>query len=364
MMYVTESSIKVYEYLAQREVKTMPTQRKERLHKAFLLISLGIILYAVWLAMTYGGRIDFGVLRFFTILSNLLLGFSFFIRFALYGENSTFDTGLSFTALIAIIVTCLVSNFVLTPFGGASHIFAGYAPFVAHFMSGVLALINYFVFEQKGRFSRRFIPAAMAFPAIYWAIFVMPHSDFYPYFFMNPTQIGWFSTIIWFFVMLMVFAALSFGLVQLDSSDKIKQFPRKIVATALAGVGAIAVVLAIFLGGMDARALSYENYADAIEGRFLMSGDITEEGISVNPGISLYINMRGNGVWFRQHEGQDVRVALTGRNSHRHRYEPIYTFDGYLLRITDEWRIFGPRHLKNSSEPHGAITILVPIDAG
>jgi len=79
-------------------------------------------------------------------------------------------------------------------------------------------LFNYFFFEKKGGFTNKHILAGMVFPLIYWVVFVSIGGiiDFYPYFFMNPTEIGWVMTFVWFGIILAVIAVLGFLLVRFD----------------------------------------------------------------------------------------------------------------------------------------------------
>lgn len=60
----------------------------------------------------------------------------------------------------------------------------------------------------------------MIFPFAYWLVFVSIGDiiNFYPYFFMNPTKIGWSMTFIWFGIILVVIAVLGFLLVLFDKS--------------------------------------------------------------------------------------------------------------------------------------------------
>ena len=124
------------------------------------------------------------------------------------------------SALVAISVMGLVYSFVLVPFGGAPIVFSGYANFVTHLLSMLLALINYFAFEPKGAFTWKHMLGGMVFPIAYWLLFVSIGGiiDFYPYFFMNPTRIGWPMTFLWFALMLGIFALLGWALVLFDKS--------------------------------------------------------------------------------------------------------------------------------------------------
>jgi len=139
--------------------------------------------------------------------------------FILHNHKGKVRSYISASAIVSITVTGLVYNLILVPtIPEAEMILSDYPNFVAHFFSMVLALFNYFFFEKKGEFSYKHILAGMAFPFIYWVVFVSIGGmiDFFPYFFMNPTQIGWSMTFIWFGIILTVIAVLGFLLVRFD----------------------------------------------------------------------------------------------------------------------------------------------------
>jgi len=341
--------------------------RREKFHKIFLLLCAMIIFHALVLMITASGEIYFGVLRFFTVLSNLLLGVAFAAKLVFYRRDYAFLRHLSFSAMIAIIVTSLVYNFVLIPFAGAETIFRSYANFVTHFLSMVLVLANYIFFESKGTFRYTHAFVGMIFPVVYWLTFVTELFYFYPYFFMNPPQIGWLSTILWFGVLAALFASISLGMVRLDSSkNAVKIFQYVYIAllglsvkTAMVFVGGILLFLMLL---SRPRTIQPHEIYFALEN----STDIPTEGIIVEPGISLYVNLRGNSISFQIHESSYVLINYH-LSSHTIHHQPVYEFthdeNGTWLRIADEIRSSGRGQFKNSSEPDGDITIFVPADA-
>ncbi|MCL2223658.1 MAG: Pr6Pr family membrane protein [Defluviitaleaceae bacterium] len=293
----------------------MSGSRKEIFHKIFLLLCAAIIFHAVWLMVSA----DIGVLRFFTVLSNLLLGAAFTARIALYKRDCEFLRHLSFAALIAIIVTCVVYNFVLVPFAYADNIFSGYANFVTHFLSGVFALSSYVFFEDKGKLRYKHALTAMVFPVGYWFVFVTPIFDFYPYFFMNPTEIGLGAAILWFAGLVAAFAGVAFGLVWMDSSAEASRVFRILFIVFLGLLGFAAIAAILFIGGLAfllwlllrPPTIPPEREFFALEN----STDIPAEGISAATGISLYISLRGNGIIFQAHDRDYILVTyrLCGR---------------------------------------------------
>jgi hypothetical protein len=310
---------------------------------------------------------DISVLRVFTVLSNLLLGVAFSARLVFYKRDCEFLRHLSFAALIAIIVTCVVYSFVLVPIVHAEIIFSSYANFVTHFLSLVLALSNSVFFEAKGHFRLKHALVAMVFLVGYWFVFVTPLFDFYPYFFMNPTEIGLGTAILWFVGLVTAFAGIAFGLVWVDSSEKASKIFRNAFIVFLVLAGFIALIAIVFFGGLRAfvwlvsrsPTITPEQEFFALENAM----DITEEGISIEPGISLYISLRGNAISFRAHNHADVLVTyhLCSHNVYHHPvYEITHDENGVWLRIADEIRTTGRGQFKNSTPRGGEIIVFVP----
>ena len=201
---------------------------KEKIQKLYLLLSAGLIMYGVILGLTGrgeiqllpgiagSGQIHFRALKTFTYQSNLLLVIGFLATLAL--GSSKMRHYISVSVMLAVTVTGLVYNFLLVPFAQAPMFFSSYVNFSTHVLAMVLALLNYFVFEKKGFLNYRHILAGMIFPGVYWVVFVIigERIDFFPYFFMNPNEVGWPMVFIWFGGLLAVFAGLGVLLVIFD----------------------------------------------------------------------------------------------------------------------------------------------------
>ncbi|MCL2378783.1 MAG: Pr6Pr family membrane protein [Defluviitaleaceae bacterium] len=208
--------------------------KKENIHKLYLLLSAGLILYGVILGLTGGGQIHlfpgmagsgsvhFRSLKTFTYQSNLLLVIGFIAMLA-FG-NSRLRQYISVSVILATTVTGLVYNFLLVPFAQAPMFFSGYVNFSTHVLATVLALANYFIFESKGFLHHKHILAGMLFPGAYWAVFVVigERINFFPYFFMNPNSVGWVMVFVWFAILLIIFAGLGFALMLYDRSNRKK----------------------------------------------------------------------------------------------------------------------------------------------
>ena len=193
--------------------KLVINKRSQKLHKCFLWVAGGILFHGVFLVMFTGGGVNFLVLRYFTLLSNVLLGLGFICKAVAPGQ---FTKYVQFSGFVAILITCLVYNLMLVPLAGADPVTSDYGNFVTHLLAGVLALVNYLLFEEKQGIGLGHIGVAVAFPIGYWLVFAPGWTYFAPYFFMDPATIGWGMTLLWFGVLVLVFFAMALGLMWLD----------------------------------------------------------------------------------------------------------------------------------------------------
>jgi len=191
---------------------------KQNIHKLFLLLSALLVGYVVFTGLFDDGMLRLTPLRTFTYLSNIVMVVGFLAMLFLYNCKCSLRNYISVLVIVAMAVTGLVYNFVLVPFANATMVHIGFTNFITHAFSTILVLVNYFVFEAKGNFNFKHVGVAMLFPAIYWVIFVSIGGiiDFYPYFFMNPTRIGWSMVFVWFAILLSVFAGLGALLILFD----------------------------------------------------------------------------------------------------------------------------------------------------
>jgi hypothetical protein len=192
------------------------------------MASAALVLFGIILGLTGRGQIHllpgiagsgdiyFRALLTFTYQSNLLLSVGFLTMMVL--PSSKCRQYISVAVILATTFTGLIYNFLLVPFAQAPMFFTSYVNFSTHVLAMALALVNYFVFEEKGCLNRRHVLGGMIFPGIYWVVFVIIGEmiDFSPYFFMNPNEVGWIMLFIWFGVLLLVFAGLGFLLTLFD----------------------------------------------------------------------------------------------------------------------------------------------------
>jgi len=192
---------------------------KQNAHKAFLLVSAAIIAAGAILIMNLGDYFDAQGFLSFTVQSNLLTAIAFVFMVILYNREGKLRSYIAFSVMVSITITGLVYNLVLVPtVEEILPITSDFPNFSTHFLSMVLALGNYFVFEKKGTFTFRHIIAGVIFPIIYWIVFISIGEiiNYFPYFFMEPQVIGWPMAFVWFGIIFIAVSVLSLALVFFD----------------------------------------------------------------------------------------------------------------------------------------------------
>ena len=203
---------------------------KQNIHKLYLLVSAFVVLHGTILIMSHQtGSFDVGAFRAYTVLSNYLVVIGFLALLFLYNSKGKLRSYINISVLVSITVTGLVYNLILVPaMPEAEVVFTYYSNFITHLFSMLLTLFNYFFFEKKGTFTFKHIFAGNAFAVAYWIVFVSigEKINYFPYFFMNPTEIGWAMTFIWFGIIFAVITILGFLLVLFDKNraKKIRAF--------------------------------------------------------------------------------------------------------------------------------------------
>ncbi|MCL2203371.1 MAG: Pr6Pr family membrane protein [Defluviitaleaceae bacterium] len=192
---------------------------KQNMHKAFLLISAAVITAGAILIMNLGDYFDAQGFLSFTVQSNLLTAIAFVLMVILYNRECKLRSYIAFSVMVSITITGLVYNLVLVPaVEEILPITSDFPNFSTHFLSMVLALGNYFVFEKKGTFTFSHIIAGVIFPIIYWIVFISIGEiiNYFPYFFMEPQVIGWPMAFVWFGIIFIAVSVLSLALVFFD----------------------------------------------------------------------------------------------------------------------------------------------------
>jgi len=144
--------------------------------------------------------------------------FGFLTMVVLYKNENQLRLYVLSNVLLITTVTGLVYNFVLVPFADAPVFHTDYVNFSTHVLVTLLALLNYFAFEEKGLLRYKHFLTGLIFPIIYWTAFVIigGNLDYFPYFFMNPYLIGWPLVLVWLWVLLSVFSGLGLMLLLHD----------------------------------------------------------------------------------------------------------------------------------------------------
>lgn len=186
------------------------TDNKKLVHMIFLIIGAALVAGGVISGMIRDGGVDFGTLRYFTYLSNIVLIVSFMFLALAYDHK--YRDYVCFAATLAIVVTGLVYNFILVPISGNAPIWHDFTNFIIHFTAMVWAVINYLAFETKGKLKLKHLIIGMVFPFVYWVVFIIVgYADpghFYPYFFMDTQKNNFFILVLWLLALLFVFTLI------------------------------------------------------------------------------------------------------------------------------------------------------------
>lgn len=170
------------------------------------------------------------LLAYFTIQSNLIV-----LGVILYGlslrirnkPEGTFFAAIRNGATLWILVTGLVFHFMLSPLIHATG-FWQYAIIVLHYVTPMLVLVNWIVFEEKGKVRYPQTLWWLLYPLFYLVVTeIRPVIDgFYPYWFLNPFKaypagIGsWGGVLIAVAVLFTFFGLLGLGLIAIDRKLK------------------------------------------------------------------------------------------------------------------------------------------------
>ena len=191
-----------------------PSARGLSFQRLYLLLAAAIVSYGTYIGLTSDGYFNLDSLKYYTYQSNIVMSLGYLIllalSFAAAHKRDKLLPYVSTTILLAIVVTGIVYNFVLVPLTDALPAFSTYENFSTHLLAPVLALIYYLIFETKGQIAWRHILGAMVYPIAYWLVFISIGGaiDFYPYFFMDPTDVGWPMVFVWFALLLSVFVVV------------------------------------------------------------------------------------------------------------------------------------------------------------
>ena len=163
-----------------------------------------------------------GKLRYFTIQSNLLLALvlGWSVVAGLTGRRGP-SAWLVGGATFCVTVTFLVYNLVLVPGGGpdAVLLISGMpSSDLLHVVAPLLALLDWLLGRRHPGFAVRRSLLWLVYPLLYLGVSLLAGSrnGFYPYFFVDPDQIGGRAVGAYVVVLLVAFAALALLFAGLD----------------------------------------------------------------------------------------------------------------------------------------------------
>ena len=163
-----------------------------------------------------------GKLRYFTIQSNLLLALvlAWSVVAGLAGRRGP-SGWLVGGATFCVTVTFLVYNTVLAPGGGpdAVLLISGMpSSDLLHVVAPLLALLDWVLGRRHPGFTVRRSLLWLLYPLVYLGVSLLVGSrnGFYPYFFMDPAQIGGRAVAVYVVVLLVLFAVLALLFAGLD----------------------------------------------------------------------------------------------------------------------------------------------------
>ena len=183
----------------------------------FKAILVGFVAYGVGDAFLHP---SFGVppLRYFTIQSNILLALVTlrFITRELDGHdtNTRLDAYLRGCVLLAISVTGIVFHLLLAPLVGS----VSFQSHVLHTIVPLGFVADWLLFAPKGGFRPKDVPVWIAYPLAYLAVnLVTARVDgFYPYGFMDASELGYRGVAINTVALLAAFCVLGGAYVGID----------------------------------------------------------------------------------------------------------------------------------------------------
>ncbi len=197
-----------------------------------LVVLVGLVVQIVVTAQATGGRFPdlgprlFNLFCFFTILSNVLVLATNALLAIRPDRPSTLFRTLRLDGVLAIAVTGVVFHTVLKGLHELSGA-AAFADFLLHTASPVLCVVGWLAFGPRGAITSRIIGWSIVFP-LAWLGFTLVRGaiiDYYPYPFVDVTDLGYARVAINCLVISVLFLALAAGALQLDRLMARKQQP-------------------------------------------------------------------------------------------------------------------------------------------
>lgn len=158
---------------------------------------------ALHFGLLSGGRVDFGGLRYYTLLSNLLC-FVYFLADGIAVAACGHDILARFKGALTmgITVTGLVYHVMLSGIGFSMQSAMAAANQLLHTFVPLMALLDWLLFDRKGRYRPSDPLLWVLLPDIYFVyatlrgflggpVSVFPGGSRFPYFFMDYDLLGW-----------------------------------------------------------------------------------------------------------------------------------------------------------------------------
>jgi len=152
------------------------------------------------------------VFAYFTIQSNILLGAT-----VLLDPRSTLVKTLRLNGVLCIAVTGIVYHLVLAGSDNPTG-WAAVANFLLHTATPVLGVLGWALFGPRGRTDLRIAAWSIVFPLL-WLAFTLVRGEFvgfYPYPFVNVSELGYGQVILNCLLVAVLFLALAAGATALD----------------------------------------------------------------------------------------------------------------------------------------------------
>jgi len=189
----------------------------------FIAIGIGLVLQVALVAAADEGHFAtplsrmFNLFFFFTILSNILLGFSCLLLYLNPRRTSTAFRVVRLTGLIGIAVTGVVFHGILKERIDL-HGWSRLADFILHTFAPIAGVLGWLIFGPRRLITPRVVGLTVIFPAVYGAVTVIRGEivDWYPYFFMNPNENGYGQVALYSVVIAVLFVGLAAGAHELD----------------------------------------------------------------------------------------------------------------------------------------------------
>jgi hypothetical protein len=197
-----------------------------------LVVFTGLVVQLVVTARFVGGRFSsldarlFNLFCYFTIQSNVIVGVTNLLLAVRPQRTSTLFRTLRLDGLVAIAVTGVVFHIALRGLqdlsGGAA-----FADLLLHTVSPVMCVAGWAFFGPHGTITKRVVALSVVFP-LCWLAFTLvrgPIVDYYPYPFVDVTELGHVRVLFNCVLISVLFLALATGARAIDLARSRRALP-------------------------------------------------------------------------------------------------------------------------------------------